>query len=127
MRVNTGGPRIVPEASATSDYPRNDEIVKYIGHAIDSFREMADYGGKVGVKVTIENHWGLSANPMNVRIILDELNHPFCEASPDFCNWEHEYMLYHGLEALAPYTHTRSTPSTGTAGKRWTCSAASAS
>ena len=38
--------------------------------------------------------------------ITDEVNHPFCEASPDFCNWEHEYMLYHGLEALAPYTHS---------------------
>lgn len=106
MRVNTGGPRIVPEASATRDYPRNDEIVKLLSNAIESFKEMADHGAKVGVKVTIENHWGLSANPMNVRIILDEVNHPFCEATPDFCNWEHEYMLYHGLEALAPYTHT---------------------
>jgi sugar phosphate isomerase/epimerase len=105
MRVNTGGPRIVPSASATQGYPRNDEIVKYLRHAIDSFKEMADHGGKVGVKITIENHWGLSADPMNVRIILDEVNHPWCEATPDFCNWEHEYMLYHGLEALAPYTH----------------------
>jgi len=33
-------------------------------------------------------------------------SHPFCEASPDFCNWEHDYLLYHGLEALAPYTRT---------------------
>lgn len=106
MRVNTGGPRIVPAASATSGYPRNDEVVKYITNAVESFKAMADYGGEVGVKVTIENHWGLSADPMNVRIILDEVNHPFCEASPDFCNWEHEYMLYHGLEALMPYTHT---------------------
>ncbi len=106
MRVNTGGPRIAPNATATADYPRNDEIVKYIANAIESFKEMADYGAKAGVKVTIENHWGLSANPMNVRIILDEVSHPFCEASPDFCNWEHEYMLYHGLEALAPYTHS---------------------
>ncbi len=106
MRVNTGGPRIVPSATATTGYPRNDEIVKYLRNAIESFREMADYGGKVGVKVTIENHWGLSADPMNVRIIMEELNHPFCEASPDFCNWEHEYMLFHALEALAPYTHT---------------------
>jgi hypothetical protein len=63
-------------------------------------------GRRAGVKVTIENHWGLSADPIHVRIILDEVNHPFCEASPDFCNWEHEYMLYHGLEALAPYAHT---------------------
>jgi sugar phosphate isomerase/epimerase len=106
MRVNTGGPRIAPNATATADYPKNDEIVKYLKNAIESFKEMADYGGKVGVKVTIENHWGLSANPMNVRIILDEVNHPFCEASPDFCNWEHDYLLYHGLEALAPYTHS---------------------
>ena len=106
MRVNTGGPRIVPSATATTGYPRNDEIVKYIRNAIESFKEMADYGGKKGVKVTIENHWGLSADPTNVRIILDELKHPFCEASPDFCNWEHEYMLYHGLKALAPYAHT---------------------
>ncbi len=107
MRVNTGGPRIVPSASAAQgSYPRNDEIVVYLSNAIDSFKRMADHGGKVGVKVTIENHWGLSADPTNVRIILDEVNHPYCEASPDFCNWEHEYMLHHGLQALAPYTHT---------------------
>jgi sugar phosphate isomerase/epimerase len=106
MRVNTGGPRIAPSATADTSYPRNDEIVKYLDHAIESYKEMADYGGKVGVKVTIENHWGLSANPMNIRIILDEVNHPFCEATPDFCNWEHEYMLYHGIAALATYTHS---------------------
>jgi sugar phosphate isomerase/epimerase len=106
MRVNTGGPRIVPQATATTGYPRNDEIVKLLKNAVESFREMADYGAKVGVKVTIENHWGLSADPMNVRIIMEELNHPFCEASPDFCNWEHEYMMFHALEALAPHTHT---------------------
>ncbi len=106
MRVNTGGPRIAPPPLATADYPKNDEIVKYISNAVESFKEMADYGGGVGVKVTIENHWGLSANPINVMAILDEVNHPYCEASPDFCNWEHEYLLYHGLKALAPYAHT---------------------
>jgi sugar phosphate isomerase/epimerase len=107
MRVNTGGPRIAPAATAAQgNYPKNDEIVKYFANAIESFKEMADHGGKVGVKVTIENHWGLSADPMHIRIILDEVNHPYCEASPDFCNWEHEYMLHHGLQALLPYTHS---------------------
>jgi hypothetical protein len=106
MRVNTGGPQIAPSAVATQNYPRNEEIVKLLKNAIESFKEMADYGGNAGVKVTIENHWGLSANPINVMIILDEVNHPFCEASPDFFNWEHDYLLYHGLAALAPYTHT---------------------
>src|SRR5689334_14600434 len=83
MRVNSGGPRIAPSSVAT-----------------------ADYGGKVGVKVTLENHWGLTANPINIRIIVDEVRNPFCEASPDFCNWEHEYLMYNGLKALAPYAHT---------------------
>ena len=43
MRVNTGGPRVAPSASATQGYPRNDEIVKYLRNAIESFKEMADY------------------------------------------------------------------------------------
>ena len=106
MRVNTGGPRVAPCASAERGYPKNDEIVTYLKNAIESFKQMADYGEKVGVKVTIENHWGLSANPINVRIILSEVNSPYCEASPDFCNWEHEYLLYHGLEALMPFAKT---------------------
>lgn len=107
MRVNTGGPRIIPGPTTNqSNYPKNDELTTYLTNAIESFKEMAEYGGKVGVKVTIENHWGLSANPSNVRVILEEVNHPYCEATPDFCNWEHEYMLYHGLAELAPYAHT---------------------
>ena len=39
---------------------------------------------------------------MNIWIIVREVARTYCEASPDFCNWEHEYMLYHGLEVLAP-------------------------
>ena len=106
MRVNSGGPRIAPCAVSTADYPKADEVAKYLGNCIESFKEMADYGGKVGVKVTLENHWGLTANPIHIRIIVDEVGSPFCEASPDFCNWEQEYLMYNGLKALAPYAHT---------------------
>jgi hypothetical protein len=107
MRVNSGGPRLAPVPVADpSSYPKNPEITKYLRNCIESFKEMADYGGKLGVKVTLENHWGLTANPMNIRIIIEEVNNPFCEASPDFCNWEHEYLMYHGLQDLAPYAHT---------------------
>jgi len=102
MRVNTGGPQIIPASVIQGGYPRNEEIVPYLKNAIESFRELADYGAKAGVKVTIENHWGLAADPVNIIIILNEVNNPYCEASPDFCNWEHEYMLYNGLELLVP-------------------------
>ncbi len=111
MRMNSPqalGPSIRPNAIPRSNdgYPRNLEIVPLLNAAIESYKEMADYGGNLGIKVTFENHWGLAADPMNIRIMLDTINHPYCEASPDFCNWEHEYMLFNGLKALAPYSHT---------------------
>jgi sugar phosphate isomerase/epimerase len=111
MRMNSTsalGPPIRPNAIPRSGdgYPRNLDIVPMLDAAIESHKEMADYGGELGIKVTIENHWGLAADPQNIRIIIDAVNHPYCEASPDFCNWEHEYMLVSGLQALAPYAHT---------------------
>ena len=107
MRVNSGGPNYLPASTAGPDgYPKNDAIVPFFKACIESFKEMADYGAEKGVKVTLENHWGLTCNPVHMRIILDAVNHPFCEASPDYANWEHEYMIFSGLKDIAPYTHT---------------------
>jgi hypothetical protein len=107
MRVNTGGPILVPVPQlVSSGYATNPGLEQYLANCIESFKEMADYGAKLGVKVTLENHWGLTANPINIRIIVEEVNNPFCEASPDFCNWEHKYLLYHALQDVAPYAHT---------------------
>jgi sugar phosphate isomerase/epimerase len=113
MRMNSPqalGPSIRPNANSQGGdgYPRNTEIVPLLRAAIESYKEMADFGGRLGIKVTMENHWGLAADPMNIRIILDTVNHPYCEATPDFCNWEHEYMLFNGLKALAPYATSNS-------------------
>ena len=109
MRMNSPqalGPSIRPPAlqSGGDGYPRNLDLVPLMAAAIESYKEMADIGGKFGTKVTFENHWGLAADPMNIRIMIDSVNHPFCDATPDFCNWEHEYMLFNGLKALAPYS-----------------------
>jgi sugar phosphate isomerase/epimerase len=112
MRMNSPqalGPSIRPNAIARGPgdgYPRNIDIVPLMAAAIESYKEMADFGGKLSIRVTLENHWGLAADPMNIRTIIDEVKNPFCEASPDFCNWEHEYMLFNGLKALAPHSHT---------------------
>jgi hypothetical protein len=39
MRVNTGGPQIIPASVIQSGYPRNEEIVPYLKYAIESFKE----------------------------------------------------------------------------------------
>ena len=111
MRMNSPqalGPQIRPNAvpNGGDGYPRNLEIVPLMNAAIESYKEMADFGGSLGIHVTFENHWGLAADPMNLRIIIDTINHPYCGATPDFCNWEHDYMLFNGLKALAPYSYS---------------------
>jgi sugar phosphate isomerase/epimerase len=111
MRMNSTsalGPQIRPNAipRGGDGYPRNLDLIPLMNAAIESYKEMADFGGDLGVSVTFENHWGLAADPMNLRIMIDTINHPYCEASPDFCNWEHEYMLFNGLKALTPYAHS---------------------
>ena len=112
MRMNSPqalGPSIRPQAIPRSGRRLSQErldIMPLLDAAIESYKEMADYGGNLGIRVTLENHWGLAADPMNIRIIIDAVNHPYCEASPDFCNWEYDYMLFSGLKALAPYAHT---------------------
>jgi hypothetical protein len=107
MRVNCGGPRIAPAPiTGPGGYATNDLLEQYLTACIESFKEMADYGAMRGVRLTMENHWGITADPINIRTIVEEVNHPFCEASPDFGNWEHKYHVYHGLNALAPYAHT---------------------
>jgi hypothetical protein len=107
MRVNCGGPRIAPTPiTGPRGYATNDLLEQYLTNCIESFKEMADYGAKRGVRVTLENHWGITADPINIRIIVEEVNHPFCEASPDFGNWEHKYLVYHAMNDLAPYAHT---------------------
>ena len=115
MRMNSTsalGPGIRPNAipKSSDGYPRNLDILPLLAAAIESYKEMADYGGNLGIKVTFENHWGLAADPMNIRIMLDTINHPYCEASPDFCNWEHDYMLFprsQGARAVLPHERAR--------------------
>src|SRR5262245_56091603 len=70
MRMNSTsalGPQIRPNAitGVGDGYPRNLDIIPLMNAAIESYKEMADYGGNLGVKVTFENHWGLAADPMN--------------------------------------------------------------
>jgi sugar phosphate isomerase/epimerase len=109
MRMNSPqalGPSIRPNAIARSadGYPRYLDLVPLLDAAIESYKEMADFGGDRNIIVTFENHWGLAADPMNLRIMVDAVDHPFCALTPDFCNWEHEHMLVSGVKAVAPYS-----------------------
>ena len=49
MRVNTGGPMLIPVPQlVSSGYATNPGLEQYLANCIESFKEMADYGAKLG-------------------------------------------------------------------------------
>ncbi|HHV62830.1 MAG TPA: sugar phosphate isomerase/epimerase [Firmicutes bacterium] len=87
VRVNTGsqGPGIVDLAIT-----------------VDSYRNLAEYGEKIGVMVLLENHGGISSDPENIARLFEEIGHKNFGACPDFGNFAPE-VRYQGLMAMARY------------------------
>jgi len=50
----------------------------------DSFRQLAQYGKTIGVKILVENHIGYSADIDKVVAIIKTVNDPYCRA---ICDW----------------------------------------
>ena len=71
MRANTGGGK--PEAWD-------------VNRTADSFRQLADYGKPIGVKILIENHIGYSADISKVVELVNAVNHPNCGVISDWGN-----------------------------------------
>ena len=110
FRINTGG------HGRESD----PESLK---RCIESFKELAREAEDYGVKLVIENHWGISANPLNIVRIVEEVGSPYLGTLPDFGNFPDERrpevleavkpalpegvapeeLRYWGLELMAPY------------------------
>jgi len=52
----------------------------------DSFKQLAEHGKAINVKILIENHGGHSAKAQNILSILGAVNHPYLQSLPDFGN-----------------------------------------
>lgn len=69
LRANTGGSK----AFALED-------------TADSFKQLAEHGEAINLKILIENHGGHSAKVQNILKILETVNHPYLQSLPDFGN-----------------------------------------
>lgn len=116
FRVNTGG-------HGTEDDP------KALEQCIKSFKELVKEAEATGVKLVIENHWGISINPLNTVRIIEEVDSEMLGTLPDFGNFPDsenprglellqeasgglpaDEIRYWGLELMAPYafaTHAK--------------------
>ena len=88
MRFNSGGD-VEPTESQ-------------IENCIDSFRQLASHGEKLGVKVCIENHGGLSRFPDPIVAVMRGVDSPWCRTLPDWGNFPAEIRL-EALEKVMPF------------------------
>jgi sugar phosphate isomerase/epimerase len=88
LRANTGGGP--PEAWD-------------VNRTADSFRQLAQYGRKIGVKILVENHIGYSADIDKVVAIIKTVNDPYCRAICDWGNSPSNEGRVTALSKLFPY------------------------
>lgn len=90
LRANTGGG--APEAWD-------------LNRTVDSFKQLAEYGKTINVKILVENHIGYSADIDKVVAIAKAVNDPFCRVISDWGNTPSESPAARvaGLSKLFPY------------------------
>lgn len=87
VRVNTGS---------------QDGDVADLSITVDSYRELAEYGDKIGVGILLENHGGISSDPEMIRQIFERVKHSNFRACPDFGNFMPN-LRYMGIDIMAKY------------------------
>jgi sugar phosphate isomerase/epimerase len=71
--------------------------------AIAELLPLAAEAGKLGLRIGIENHWGVSAEPGNVVRIIAAVGSPWLGSCPDLGNFPRGIDPEAGLRLLAPY------------------------
>jgi sugar phosphate isomerase/epimerase len=89
MRVNSG---VFPQGKGD------------IRDTIDSYKRLAEYGKKRGVKIIVENHGGVTANPDAILQIIQAVKENIA-TGPDTHNFSEEVM-FSGLQKIFPYAAT---------------------
>ena len=80
VAVEIGSPSVRPHVAASSNSAPNVE------RAADSLREVADYGAKKNIVVTLENDDPVSEEAFFIVKVIDAVHHPYLRALPDFAN-----------------------------------------
>lgn len=93
IRCNSGGKQIT-------------SLERSIKHCTDSFRRLADVARPKGVKLLVENHWGISSNPDAMVQIVQGVRKTHGDEAmgtlADFGNWPDDVDRYAALEKVLP-------------------------
>jgi sugar phosphate isomerase/epimerase len=70
--------------------------------AIEALNHILPMAEALGIRIGIENHWGISSRPEWIMAIVDRIGSPFLGTCPDFGNWPRDVAADDGVAALAP-------------------------
>jgi L-ribulose-5-phosphate 3-epimerase len=94
IRANSGGANVVDRGPS-------------LAACIDSFRRLCDVGCTWGIKILIENHWGISADPDVIVHVCEAINASHGKgvmyALADWGNWPDTTDRYQAIGKIMPY------------------------
>lgn len=70
--------------------------------AADGLHRLAEFGGKLGLNVIVENHGGISSHGDWLTSVIRKVNLPNCGTLPDFGNFQ-DYDRYQAVAEMMPY------------------------
>jgi sugar phosphate isomerase/epimerase len=97
IRINTGHPN--PGGGWVPTEPVPQEALDRV---VEGYRELVEVGRQAGVKLLIENHGGISADPKNIAYILEQLDTEWFGTCPDTANFPIPDTWEEGMRIMAP-------------------------
>ena len=70
--------------------------------AADGLHRLAEFGGKLGLNVIVENHGGISSHGDWLTSVIRKVNLPNCGTLPDFGNFQ-DYDRYKAVAEMMPF------------------------
>ena len=80
-----------------------------LGWASESYHDLLEYAMPAGIKVTIENHGGVSNDPDWIVSLMERIDHPFLGTYPDWRSTDDEsFDTIDYLTKTIPYAYGQS-------------------
>lgn len=79
------------------------EVDAVVSYAAESFRKLAEYGVSRKINVLIENHGGVSSDPVAMARVIKAVKLPNFGMMPDFGNFAKEANRYDAVAKFMPY------------------------
>ena len=69
--------------------------------AIEALNKIMPIAERFGIRIGIENHWGISSRPDWIMEVVESVGSPYLGTCPDFGNWPKDVSAYDGVATMS--------------------------